>query len=477
MLAATGLNRGIGEIIDDEDRGARGGQVSARAGRRCDGGDDVQRERALRPGLSRLEHAARAADRQGRRRQRRQQGRHHALARRLRAMATGSAACSSTRRAPRFCSSTAPIRRSDVRVRRRTVPVTMRTSGVPIAVCDTAVRCAVAESRCRLNAIALVDTGPDRRRSLMSPAVDALAPRSRPPAPGREPHPATRRGAAADASPRAGHDVLRRPATTSASRPRQSALDNAGRRAGVQLGGDVGEGRRQAADPRDAASRRAPAGQRDLRPRRDLARDRAGSRRRGAPESRPPGRSPSPQSRRVRQRHSRPARRGDRSEGDAAARRAGARVRHQRRCAVDAAGAARSLSHRGHQDRAPRRRRSDDSGRRSSATPRSRATRTSPPGCGRRDRLGEEFPLGSRGGIAARHYFPVDGEYVFKIRLDRTDDRASSAACNVPQRDRDSRRRRAGRAVDGRRHAGVRRRSGGRDWQLRRCEQSAYDRR
>jgi uncharacterized protein DUF1592/uncharacterized protein DUF1588/uncharacterized protein DUF1587/uncharacterized protein DUF1585/uncharacterized protein DUF1595/cytochrome c len=36
------------------------------------------------------------------------------------------------------------------------------------------------------------------------------------------------------------------------------------------------------------------------------------------------------------------------------------------------------------------------------------------------DRLGEEFPLGSRGGIAARHYFPVDGEYVFKVQLDRT---------------------------------------------------------
>jgi hypothetical protein len=36
-------------------------------------------------------------------------------------------------------------------------------------------------------------------------------------------------------------------------------------------------------------------------------------------------------------------------------------------------------------------------------------------------RLGEAFPLGSRGGIAARHYFPVDGEYIFKIRLDRTD--------------------------------------------------------
>jgi cytochrome c5 len=36
------------------------------------------------------------------------------------------------------------------------------------------------------------------------------------------------------------------------------------------------------------------------------------------------------------------------------------------------------------------------------------------------ERLGEEFPLGSRGGVVARHYFPVDGEYIFKIRLDRT---------------------------------------------------------
>ncbi|MBV8817364.1 MAG: DUF1592 domain-containing protein, partial [Acidobacteriaceae bacterium] len=36
------------------------------------------------------------------------------------------------------------------------------------------------------------------------------------------------------------------------------------------------------------------------------------------------------------------------------------------------------------------------------------------------ERMGENFPLGSRGGIAARHYFPVDGEYVFKLRLQRT---------------------------------------------------------
>ena len=38
------------------------------------------------------------------------------------------------------------------------------------------------------------------------------------------------------------------------------------------------------------------------------------------------------------------------------------------------------------------------------------------------DRFGEEFPLGTRGGIVARHYFPVDGEYVFRIRLQRTID-------------------------------------------------------
>jgi mono/diheme cytochrome c family protein len=36
------------------------------------------------------------------------------------------------------------------------------------------------------------------------------------------------------------------------------------------------------------------------------------------------------------------------------------------------------------------------------------------------EHLGEAFPLGSRGGIAARHYFPLDAEYVFKVRLLRT---------------------------------------------------------
>ena len=36
------------------------------------------------------------------------------------------------------------------------------------------------------------------------------------------------------------------------------------------------------------------------------------------------------------------------------------------------------------------------------------------------ERLSEDFPLGSRGGIEARHYFPVDGEYDLRVRLART---------------------------------------------------------
>jgi hypothetical protein len=47
------------------------------------------------------------------------------------------------------------------------------------------------------------------------------------------------------------------------------------------------------------------------------------------------------------------------------------------------------------------------------------------------DRLGEDFPLGSKGGVAARHYFPVDGEYVFRLRLQRAWD-APIRGLNVP---------------------------------------------
>jgi mono/diheme cytochrome c family protein len=35
------------------------------------------------------------------------------------------------------------------------------------------------------------------------------------------------------------------------------------------------------------------------------------------------------------------------------------------------------------------------------------------------DRAGDDLPFGTRGGIAVRHHFPADGEYVFTIRLQR----------------------------------------------------------
>ena len=34
--------------------------------------------------------------------------------------------------------------------------------------------------------------------------------------------------------------------------------------------------------------------------------------------------------------------------------------------------------------------------------------------------MSEDLPFGTRGGMAVRHYFPVDGEYRFKVRLQRT---------------------------------------------------------
>jgi len=38
------------------------------------------------------------------------------------------------------------------------------------------------------------------------------------------------------------------------------------------------------------------------------------------------------------------------------------------------------------------------------------------------DRMNEDLPFGTRGGTAVRHYFPVDGEYVLNVRLQRSDE-------------------------------------------------------
>src|SRR5206468_3624286 len=36
------------------------------------------------------------------------------------------------------------------------------------------------------------------------------------------------------------------------------------------------------------------------------------------------------------------------------------------------------------------------------------------------DRMSEELPFGSRGGIAIRHHFPLDGEYLIKISMKKS---------------------------------------------------------
>jgi len=40
---------------------------------------------------------------------------------------------------------------------------------------------------------------------------------------------------------------------------------------------------------------------------------------------------------------------------------------------------------------------------------------------GQNERMSEDLPFGSRGGIAIRHYFPLDGEYLIKIAVQRSD--------------------------------------------------------
>ncbi len=48
------------------------------------------------------------------------------------------------------------------------------------------------------------------------------------------------------------------------------------------------------------------------------------------------------------------------------------------------------------------------------------ATYRVPPLFAQDDRMSEDLPFGSRGGLAVQHYFPVDGEYILKVRLQRT---------------------------------------------------------
>jgi len=50
------------------------------------------------------------------------------------------------------------------------------------------------------------------------------------------------------------------------------------------------------------------------------------------------------------------------------------------------------------------------------------------------DRMSEDLPFGSRGGIAVNHLFPLDGEYEIKVRLQRTDNTGFIIGIDEPHR-------------------------------------------
>ncbi len=62
------------------------------------------------------------------------------------------------------------------------------------------------------------------------------------------------------------------------------------------------------------------------------------------------------------------------------------------------------------------------------------ATYTVSPNLVQGDRMSEDLPFGTRGGTAIHHLFPLDGEYVVKIRLQRTDNAAYVVGIAEPHR-------------------------------------------
>jgi hypothetical protein len=50
------------------------------------------------------------------------------------------------------------------------------------------------------------------------------------------------------------------------------------------------------------------------------------------------------------------------------------------------------------------------------------------------DRISDDLPFGSRGGLSIRHHFPVDGEYVLKVSLRRNEDNCCAAVLGLDHR-------------------------------------------
>ena len=134
-----------------------------------------------------------------------------------------------------------------------------------------------------------------------------------------------------------------------------------------------------------------------------------------------------PQPRRVRERHSRPARlRCRRHRRDAAGRRRDPGLRQRRRGADRVADADRELRDRGAEDQPRSRRRSRARRRRKSSTRRQAAAQASHV---------DGLPLGTRGGFKLTHAFPLDATYELRVRARGPGPLAGQRFCPPPRID------------------------------------------
>ena len=226
-------------------------------------------------------------------------------------------------------------------------------------------------------------------------------------------YPVQRSTGSASAAPAAMFDKVLRLLSQPAAPHRRACARQPRLGASRRQPGSLGKGDREAPGRLDAAARPAAARRGHLSCGGERAGGRDRSRLGGEAESRPDQRGPSPQSHRIQQRDPRS-------------------VRARRRREAAAARATRPPTAASTTSPTPCRSRR----RTSSATCRWRGrSRGSRPACLRPrpavetfeiplhvvqdDRQSEDLPFGSRGGMAIRYDFPVDGEYAIKVRLQR----------------------------------------------------------
>ena len=342
IMAATGVNRVQGESAVTEAQALEVVKLLLELGVDAGGGLHDRRKCAVRCGVSRLEHAGSAAGRTWRRCERGQQS---GTTPWLAASGHGDrlAACCSTPKRRRCWSSWARIRHSESRVMAQNqMSIRIRSCGascLPRVSVPGAIGVISFEAS-KVTSTRAERTRIDRRRQPRSPTGTSASP---------------------------ARELVTTYCISCHNQKLKTgnlALDPARCRSGLQLGGDVGEGRSSSCGSRAMP----PPGSRrpDNKPTMPSQRGSRAELDRAAAARPNPGR-PADLHRLNRTEYANAVRDllGVEIDGtlDASSRRAGARLRHQRRCAFGGAGAARSISDGGGEDFPPRDRRSHASAR------------------------------------------------------------------------------------------------------------------